>query len=82
MQESDPASTGILGVNILNRMLVEFDFLKVSLLSASSYIHQHLGLTILDRVTIVVPTGWTDQDCGVEVTKSHVIQVCIHNNHP
>ena len=78
MQASDPASAGMLGVDIVNRMWVFMYILKASLISASSYIHQHLGLTILKRVTIVVPAGCTDQDCGVEVTKSHVIQVCIH----
>ena len=57
-------------------------FLKVSLISASSYIHHRLGFTILDRVTIIVPDNWTDENCGVEVTESHVIQVCIHSYHP
>ena len=76
MQASDPASAGMLGVNIVNKLLVFMYFLKVSLTPASSYIHQHLGLTILDRVTIVVPEGWRDKDCGMKVTESHTIQVC------
>ena len=45
---------------------------KTTMELASSYLYQYLGVSILHRVTIVVPDG---DMCGPGVTKSHVRQV-------
>ena len=48
--------------------------IKTTLVLASSYLYQYLGVSILHRVTIVLPAGW-DGVCGPVGAKSHVRQV-------